>query len=261
VTKLTYLKPEVNMSKKLQRILAKKSGRNSSGKVTVRHQGGRHKRYLREIDFKRDKRGISAKVASIEYDPNRGVDIALVFYADGEKRYILAPEGLKTGDEVQSGEKVEVKLGNALPLKKIPLGIVVHNLEIKPGKGAQIVRGAGTGAILMSKEEKYALLKLPSGEQRRVELACYATVGQLGNINRKNRILGKAGRKRYLGVRPTVRGVAQNPHSHPHGGGEGRSGIGMPSPKSPWGKPNLGVRTRNKKKYSNKLIIKRRNKK
>jgi large subunit ribosomal protein L2 len=249
------------MSKKLQRILAKKSGRNSSGKVTVRHQGGRHKRYLREIDFKRDKRGISAKVASIEYDPNRGVDIALVFYADGEKRYILAPEGLKTGDEVQSGEKVEVKLGNALPLKKIPLGIVVHNLEIKPGKGAQIVRGAGTGAILMSKEEKYALLKLPSGEQRRVELACYATVGQLGNINRKNRILGKAGRKRYLGVRPTVRGVAQNPHSHPHGGGEGRSGIGMPSPKSPWGKPNLGVRTRNKKKYSNKLIIKRRNKK
>jgi large subunit ribosomal protein L2 len=249
------------MSKKLQRILAKKSGRNSSGKVTVRHQGGRHKRYLREIDFKRDKRGISAKVASIEYDPNRGVDIALVFYADGEKRYILAPEGLKTGDEVQSGEKVEVKLGNALPLKKIPLGIVVHNLEIKPGKGAQIVRGAGTGAILMSKEEKYALLKLPSGEQRRVELACYATVGQLGNINRKNRILGKAGRKRYLGVRPTVRGVAQNPHSHPHGGGEGRSGIGMPSPKSPWGKPTLGVRTRNKKKYSNKLIIKRRNKK
>jgi large subunit ribosomal protein L2 len=261
VTKLTYLKPEVNMSKKLQRILAKKSGRNSSGKVTVRHQGGRHKRYLREIDFKRDKRGISAKVASIEYDPNRGVDIALVFYADGEKRYILAPEGLKTGDEVQSGEKVEVKLGNALPLKKISLGTVVHNLEIKPGKGAQIVRGAGTGAILMSKEEKYALLKLPSGEQRRVELACYATVGQLGNINRKNRILGKAGRKRYLGVRPTVRGVAQNPHSHPHGGGEGRSGIGMPSPKSPWGKPNLGVRTRNKKKYSNKLIIKRRNKK
>ncbi len=249
------------MSKKLQRILAKKSGRNSSGKVTVRHQGGRHKRYLREIDFKRDKRGISAKVASIEYDPNRGVDIALVFYTDGEKRYILAPEGLKTGDEVQSGEKVEVKLGNALPLKKISLGTVVHNLEIKPGKGAQIVRGAGTGAILMSKEEKYALLKLPSGEQRRVELACYATVGQLGNINRKNRILGKAGRKRYLGVRPTVRGVAQNPHSHPHGGGEGRSGIGMPSPKSPWGKPNLGVRTRNKKKYSNKLIIKRRNKK
>jgi len=189
------------------------------------------------------------------------VDIALVFYTDGEKRYILAPEGLKTGDEVQSGEKVEVKLGNALPLKKIPLGTVVHNLEIKPGKGAQIVRGAGTGAILMSKEEKYALLKLPSGEQRRVELACYATVGQLGNINRKNRILGKAGRKRYLGVRPTVRGVAQNPHSHPHGGGEGRSGIGMPSPKSPWGKPTLGVRTRNKKKYSNKLIIKRRNKK
>ncbi len=249
------------MSRKLKRILAKKSGRNSSGKVTVRHQGGRHKRYLREIDFKRDKREIPAKVVAIEYDPNRGANIVLLFYVDGEKRYILAPEGLRVGDEVQTGVKAEIKPGNALPLKKMPLGTVVHNLELKPGKGGQIVRGAGTGAILMNKEEGYALVKLPSGEQRKIELACYATVGQLGNIELKNRVLGKAGRKRHLGIRPTVRGVAQNPHSHPHGGGEGRSGIGMPSPKSPWGKPTLGVRTRNKKKYSDKLIMQRRNKK
>jgi len=249
------------MSRKLKRILSKKSGRNSSGKVTVRHQGGRHKRYLREIDFKRDKREIPAKVVAVEYDPNRGANIALLFYADGENRYILAPEGLKVGDEVQAGEKAEIKPGNALSLKKMPLGTVVHNLELKPGKGGQVVRGAGTGAILMSKEEKYALVKLPSGEQRRIELICYATVGQLGNVELKNRVLGKAGRKRHLGIRPTVRGVAQNPHSHPHGGGEGRSGIGMPSPKSPWGKRTLGVRTRNRKKYSDKLIMQRRNKK
>lgn len=248
------------MSRKLKRILAKQSGRNSSGKVTVRHQGGRQKRYLREIDFKRDKREIPAKVMTIEYDPNRGAKIALLFYVDGEKRYILAPEGLKIGDEIQAGEKAEIKPGNALPLGKMPLGTVVHNLELKPGKGGQIVRGAGTGAILMNKEERYALVKLPSGEQRKIELVCYATVGQLGNIELKNRVFGKAGRKRHLGVRPTVRGVAQNPHSHPHGGGEGRSGIGMPSSKSPWGKPTLGVRTRNKKKYSNKLIMQRRNK-
>ena len=248
------------MSKKLFKILSKKSGRNSSGKVTVRHQGGRHKRYLRGIDFKRDKRGILAKVASIEYDPNRGAQIALLFYVDGEKRYILAPEGLKIGDKIQAGEEAEIKLGNALPLRKMPLGIVVHNLELRPGKGGQIVRGAGTGAVLMSKEEKYVLAKLPSGEQRKIGLDCYATVGQVGNIDRKNRVLGKAGRKRHLGIRPTVRGVAQNPSSHPHGGGEGRSGIGMPSPKSPWGKPTLGKRTRKKVKYSDKLIVKRRNK-
>ncbi|PIU33129.1 50S ribosomal protein L2 [Candidatus Shapirobacteria bacterium CG07_land_8_20_14_0_80_39_12] len=248
------------MSRKLRRILAKNSGRNSSGKVTVRHQGGRHKRYLREIDFKRDKREIPAKVMAIEYDPNRGAQIALLFYVDGEKRYILAPEGLRVGDEIQTSEKAEIKPGNALPLGKMPLGTVVHNLELKPGKGGQMVRGAGTGAILMNKEERYALVKLPSGEQRRIGLACYATVGQLGNIERKNRVFGKAGRKRHLGIRPTVRGVAQNPHSHPHGGGEGRSGIGMPSPKSPLGKPTLGVRTRNKKKYSDKLIMQRRSK-
>jgi large subunit ribosomal protein L2 len=248
------------MGSKLKNILPKNSGRNSSGKVTVRHQGGRHKRYLREIDFKRDKRDIIARVVAIEYDPNRGADIALLFYADGEKRYILVPDGLKVGSQVQAGEKAEIKPGNALPLDKMPLGTVVHNLEIKPGKGGQMVRGAGTGAILMNKEEKYALIKLPSGEQRKIELNCYATVGQIGNIDRKNRILGKAGTKRHMGVRPTVRGVAQNPHSHPHGGGEGRSGIGMPGPKSPWGKPTLGFRTRSKKKYSNKLITKRRKK-
>jgi len=246
------------MGRKLKNILPKNSGRNSSGKVTVRHQGGRHKRYLRGIDFKRDKREIPAKVISIEYDPNRGAQIALLFYADGEKRYILAPEGLKIGDQILAGNKAEIKLGHALSLSNMPLGTVIHNIEIRPGKGGQMVRGAGGGAILMSKEEKYALVKLPSGEQRKIELACFATVGQIGNIDRKNRVLGKAGRKRHLGIRPTVRGVAQNPHSHPHGGGEGRSGIGMPSPKSPWGKPTLGFRTRTKKKYSNKLIAKRR---
>lgn len=246
------------MSRKLKHILAKSSGRNSSGKITVRHQGGRQKRYLREIDFKRNKTDIMAKVISIEYDPNRGADIALLFYTDGEKKYILAPEGLKIGDQVCSGEKAEIKIGNALPLSKMPLGTVLHNIEIKPGKGAQMVRGAGNSAVLMSKEEKkYALIKLPSGEQKRIELKCYATVGSLSNPERKNRIFGKAGNKRHLGIRPTVRGVAQNPHSHPHGGGEGRSGIGMPSPKSPWGKPTLGKKTRSKKKYSNRLITKR----
>jgi len=248
------------MGRKLKNILPKNSGRNSSGKVTVRHQGGRHKRYLREIDFRRDKREVPARVVAIEYDPNRGADIALLFYTDGEKRYILVPEGLAVGDKVQAGEKADIRPGNALPLAEIPLGTVIHNLEIKPGKGGQMVRGAGGGAILMNKEGKYALIKLPSGEQRKVELACYATVGQIGNIDRKNRILGKAGTKRHMGIRPTVRGVAQNPHSHPHGGGEGRSGIGMPGPKSPWGKPTLGFRTRSKKKYSNKLITKRRKK-
>jgi large subunit ribosomal protein L2 len=246
------------MAKKLLTILPKKSGRNNAGKVTVRHQGGRHKRFLREIDFKRDKHNIPAKVASIEFDPNRGAKIALLFYADGEKRYILAPRELKVGDEVLAGEKVEIKPGNALPLREIPIGTVVHNLELRPGKGGQIVRGAGTGAILMGKEEKYALVKLPSGEQRKIDLNCYATIGQIGNEEWKNRVIGKAGRKRHLGIRPTVRGVAQHPDSHPHGGGEGRSGIGMPSPKTPWGKPALGKKTRKRKKYSDKLIVKRR---
>ncbi len=248
------------MARKLRKILPKRSGRNATGKITTRHQGGREKRFLREIDFKRDKKDIEAKVMSIEYDPNRTADIALLFYADGEKRYILSPVGLEVGQELLSGEKAEVKPGNALPLKKIPLGTVVHNIELRPGKGGQIARGAGTGTTLMSKEEKNAILRLPSGEQRKISLNCYATVGQIGNVDWKNRVFKKAGVKRHMGIRPTVRGVAQNPSSHPHGGGEGKSGIGMPSPKSPWGKKTLGKKTRKKKKYSNKLIIKGRKK-
>ena len=244
--------------KRLKRILSKKSGRNAKGRVTVRHQGGREKRFLREVDFKRDKRQIPAKVAAIEYDPNRGADLALLFYTDGEKRYILAPIGLKVGQIVTAGLKSEIKPGNALPIKKIPLGTIIHNVELRPGKGGQIARGAGTGALIMSREEKYAIIKLPSGEQRRISLQCYATVGQIGNVDLKNRVIGKAGRKRHMGIRPTVRGVAQNPSSHPHGGGEGKSGIGMPSPKSPWGKKTLGKKTRNKTKHSNKMIIKKR---
>lgn len=254
------MKQKNNMARKLRKILPKRSGRNATGKITTRHQGGREKRFLREIDFKRDKKDIEAKVMSIEYDPNRTADIALLFYADGEKRYILSPVGLEVGQELLSGEKAEVKPGNALPLKKIPLGTVVHNIELRPGKGGQIARGAGTGTTLMSKEEKNAILRLPSGEQRKISLNCYATVGQIGNVDWKNRVFKKAGVKRHMGIRPTVRGVAQNPSSHPHGGGEGKSGIGMPSPKSPWGKKTLGKKTRKKKKYSNKLIIKGRKK-
>lgn len=247
------------MSKKLLKILKKHSGRNESGKITVRHQGGREKRFLREIDFKRNKHDVPAKVENIEYDPNRTALVALLAYQDGEKRYILAPQGLKIGETVVSGEKAEVKIGNSLPLRKIPVGTVVHNIELVPGKGGQIARGAGGGAVIQGKEGEYAVLKLPSGEQRKVSLNCFATVGQVGNVEWKNIRVGKAGRKRHMGIRPTVRGVAQNPRSHPHGGGEGRSGIGMPSPKSPWGKPTLGKKTRKKKKYSDKLIIKRRN--
>ena len=246
------------MAKKLKKILPKRSGRNVSGKVTTRHRGGRQKRFLREVDFKREKHGVPARVISIEYSPNRGAHLALLHYADGEKRYILAPEGLEIGDQVISGEKAEVKKGNALFLKNIPVGTIIHNVELVPGKGGQLVRGAGTGAILASKEGKYATLKLPSGEQRKVFLDCSATIGQLGNVERKTIKLGKAGRKRHLGIRPTVRGVAQHPGAHPHGGGEGRSGIGMPSPKSPWGKKTLGKKTRKRKKYSNKWIVKRR---
>lgn len=243
------------MSNKLLKILAKHSGRNNQGKITVRHQGGRQKRFWRQIDFKRKKYHIPAKVVSLEYDPNRTANIALIVYQDGEKRFILAPQGLKIGDQVISGPKAEIKIGNALPLKRIPIGTVIHNIELRPGKGGQIVRGAGTAAIVQAKEENFAQIKLPSLELRRVSLDCYATVGQLSNLNLKNRQLGKAGRKRHMGIRPTVRGVAQNPDSHPHGGGEGRSGIGMPSPKSPWGKPTLGKKTRKRSKYSDKLII------
>lgn len=246
------------MSKKLQKILKKHSGRNASGKVTIRHQGGREKRFLKEVDFKRNKRDISAKVVGIEYDPNRTVSVALLVYEDGEKSYVLAPETLKIGDSIISGEKAEIKVGNSLPLAVIPIGYNVHNIELVPGKGGQIVRSAGGAAVIQSKEEKYALVKLPSGELRRISLTCYATIGRLGNLDLKARKHGKAGRKRHLGIRPSVRGVAQNPDSHPHGGGEGRSGIGMAGPKSPWGKRTLGKRTRKRVKYSDKYIVSRR---
>ncbi len=246
------------MAKKLKRILKKRAGRNATGKITTRHRGGREKRFLRKIDFKRDKKDIPAQVVSIEYAPNRGADIALLHYPDGEKRYILAPVGLKVDDQVVAGEKVDFKVGNALPLKRIRVGTVIHNIELIPGKGGQIVRGAGTGATIASKEKGYAIVKLPSGEQRMIKEECYATIGQVSKPELKTRKLGKAGRKRHMGIRPSVRGVAMHPGAHPHGGGEGRSPIGMPSPKSPWGKKTLGKKTRKPKKYSDKLIIKER---
>lgn len=246
-----------SLPRSLRKSVSKRTGRNSTGRITVRHQGGGEKRLLRKIDFKRDKYDIEAKVSSVEYDPNRGANIALLFYKDGEKRYIIAPVDLKKGDMVSSGEKAELKLGNALPLKKIPVGMPIHNIELLPKKGGQIVRGAGTNAFILSKEADFVTIKLPSGEQRKFRLDCLATIGQVSNPEKKIIKLGKAGRKRHLGIRPSVRGVAQHPKSHPHGGGEGRSGIGMPSPKSPWGKKTLGKRTRSRKKYSDKLIIKR----
>lgn len=256
VSALTKVKPE----KRLKKILSKNSGRNAAGRVTTRHRGGRQKRFLRRIDFKRDKQDIEAKVVSISYDPNRSANIALLHYKDGEKRYILAPLGLKTGAKILNGEKANIIVGNSLPLKKIPVGMPIHNLEMFPGKGGQIVRGAGTAALIQSKEGKKAIVKLPSGETREFLLDCFATIGQVGNIHKKNIKIGKAGRKRLMGIRPTVRGVAMHPGAHPHGGGEGRSGIGMPSPKSPWGKKTLGKKTRKKKKYSDKYIIKDRRK-
>lgn len=245
------------MSKKLKIILKKHSGRNNQGKITVRHQGGRQKRYYRVIDFKRDKRDIRGKVINIEYDPNRTTKIALVRYEDGEERYILLPEGLKVGEEIVAGENVEIKVGNALPLKSIPIGVNVHNVELYPGKGGQIVRSAGSMATVIGKDEVYAHLKLASGEKRKVFLNCFATIGQLSNVAHKEEIIGKAGRKRLMGIRPTVRGTAQNPRSHPHGGGEGRVGEGM-HPKTPWGKPARGKKTRKKNKYSDKFIIEKR---
>lgn len=247
-------KPE----KKLTRPLKKTTGRGASGQISVRHRGGEEKRRLREIDWKRDKHGVVAKVLNIEYDPNRTANIALVVYQDGEKRYILAPQGLKIGDEIVSGIDAEIKVGNHLPLEKIPIGTQVHNLELTSGKGGQIVRGAGTAATILAKESGFATIKLPSGETRLIPLICSATIGQVGNVGLNQRKLGKAGRARRMGRRPTVRGVAQHPASHPHGGGEGKSGIGMPSPKSPWGKKTLGKKTRKKRKYSDKWIIKRR---
>lgn len=245
-------------NKKLTKILPKHSGRDSSGKIAVRHQGGRQKRFLRKIDWKREKHGIPAKVVSLEYDPNRTANIALVVYDDGEKRYVLAPEGLKVGDKIVSGEKAEVKTGNVLPLKKIPVGTPIHNIELRPGKGGQIVKSAGAVAQILAKEKGMATVKLPSGEQRLISLDCWATIGQVSKSFWKTVKLGKAGRKRLMGIRPTVRGVVMNPHAHPHGGGEGKSGIGMPSPKSPWGKKTLGKKTRRPKKYSDKYIVKRR---
>jgi large subunit ribosomal protein L2 len=240
--------------------LNKNAGRNAHGKITVRHRGGGNRRKYRIIDFKRNKDGIPAKVATIEYDPNRTANIALLHYADGEKRYILAPVGLEVGTTVLSGPTADIKPGNALELKDMPVGTVIHNIELKPGKGAQLVRSAGVSAQLMAKEGKKALLRLPSGEMRFVSIDCKATIGQVGNIEHGNVVIGKAGRKRHMGIRPTVRGSVMNPCDHPHGGGEGRSPIGRPTPVTPWGKPALGYKTRKKNKASDKLIVSRRTK-
>ncbi len=249
---LSRVRPE----KSLIEILPNKSGRDSQGRISVRHRGGRHKRYYRKIDFKRNKLGIPAKVASIEYDPNRSARIALLHYVDGEKRYILAPLGLKIGDEVVAGEGAPIQIGNALALKDIPLGTEIHNIELKAGRGGQLVRSAGTSAQLMAKVDDYAQIRLPSGEVRMVRLECMATLGQVGNVDHSNIEIGKAGRSRWKGRRPTVRGSAMNPADHPHGGGEGKAPIGG-QPKTPWGKPTLGYRTRRNKK-SQKYIVRRR---
>lgn len=240
--------------------LKKNSGRNAQGKITVRHRGGGNRRKYRIIDFKRNKDGIPAKVATIEYDPNRTANIALLHYAYGEKAYILAPVGLEVGTTVLSGPTADIKPGNAMALKDMPVGTVIHNIELKPGKGAQLVRSAGVSAQLMAKEGKKALLRLPSGEMRFVSIDCKATIGQVGNIEHGNVVIGKAGRKRHMGIRPTVRGSVMNPCDHPHGGGEGRTSIGRPSPVTPWGKPALGYKTRKKNKASDKLIVSRRTK-
>ena len=251
---ITTDKPEKSLTVRL----TKTGGRNQQGKLTVRHRGGGHKRLYRIIDFKRTKDGIPARVATIEYDPNRSARIALLNYADGEKRYILAPNGLKVGDVVESGVEADIKPGNALPLKNIPLGTVIHAVELKIGKGAQLVRSAGTSAQLMAKEGDYALLRMPSGEIRRVHVNCRATIGQVGNLEHENITIGKAGRSRWLGRRPETRGIAMNPNDHPHGGGEGRSPVGRKSPMTKWGKIAMGKKTRRKKKASNRLIVHRR---
>ena len=253
---ITRTKPE----KSLLRPLKSKAGRNFRGKITVRHRGGGHKRRYRVIDFKRDKFGVPGRVASIEYDPNRSARIALVVYADGEKRYIIAPVGLMVGDVIMSGADAEIRAGNALPISDIPVGSTIHNIELHIGKGGQMVRAAGTSAQLLAKEGRYAHVRLPSGEVRLVNVQCMATLGQVGNTDHGNIKLGKAGRKRWLGFRPSVRGSAMDPSSHPHGGGEGRSPIGMPGPKSPWGKPTLGYKTR-RNKATEKWIVRRRGKK
>ena len=254
---ITHSKPE----KALTVGLRKRAGRNFRGKITIRHRGGGHKRSYRQIDFKRDKFEIPGKVRSIEYDPNRSSRIALVAYADGEKRYIIAPLGLQVGDQIISGKRVEIRPGNTMPLRNIPQGTLIHNIELQVGRGGQLARSAGTSAQLLAKEgQDYATVRLPSGEQRFIRQDCLATIGQVGNVEHGNIKLGKAGRKRHLGIRPTVRGSAMNPNDHPHGGGEGRSPIGMPGPKTPWGKPALGKRTR-RNKSTDKYIFRRRSKK
>jgi len=252
---ITKVEPE----KSLLLPLKKKAGRNMQGRITVRHRGGGAKRRLRIIDFKRDKFGVPGRVAAIEYDPNRTANIALIHYADGDKRYIIAPSELGVGDIIKSGDDAEIKPGNTLPLKSIPSGTLIHNIELQKGRGGQLVRGAGVAAQLMVKEGEYALVRLPSGEVRRIRTDCLASIGQVGNIDHQGIKLGKAGRKRWMGWRPSVRGSAMSPRDHPHGGGEGRSPIGMPGPKTPWGKPALGYRTR-KPKASDKMIVKRRGK-
>ena len=244
--------------KSLLAPLHKKGGRNNQGKLTVRHQGGGHKRQYRVIDFKRDKDGIPGRVATVEYDPNRSANIALINYADGEKRYILAPKGIQVGTEIMSGPEADIKVGNALPLINIPVGTVVHNIELKPGKGGQLVRSAGTSAQVLGKEGKYVLVRLNSGEVRMILSACRASIGQVGNEQHELINVGKAGRSRWKGIRPTVRGSVMNPNDHPHGGGEGRAPIGRKSPMSPWGKPTLGFKTRKKKNKSDKFIVRRR---
>lgn len=254
---ITTDKPE----KSLLAPLPKKAGRNNQGKLTVRHQGGGHKRKYRIIDFKRNKDGVPGRVATIEYDPNRTANIALIHYLDGEKRYILAPKGLTVGTVIVSGPDADIKVGNALPLKNIPVGTVIHNIELKPGFGGQLVRSAGAEAQILGKEDKYVLVRLGSGEVRMVLETCRATVGQVGNLEHELVTVGKAGRSRWKGIRPTVRGSVMNPNDHPHGGGEGRAPIGRKSPMSPWGKPTLGLKTRKKNKASNKFIVRRRKKK
>ncbi len=253
---ITRTEPE----RSLLRPLHKKAGRNVHGRITVRHRGGGHKRKYRLIDFKRDKTGVPAVVDSIEYDPNRSARIALLVYGDGEKRYIIAPLGLQVGDRVMSGEDAEIDRGNALPLERIPTGTMVHNVELTPGKGGQIARSAGTSAQVIAKEGKYVTVRLPSGEIRQFQRKCMATIGQVGNVEHGNIKLGKAGRKRWRGWRPTVRGSVMSPRDHPHGGGEGRVGIGMPSPKTPWGQRTMGKKTRTRSKKSDKYIVRRRGK-
>jgi len=253
---ITKKEPERSLLKPLR----KSGGRNMYGRVTVRHRGGGNRRHIRIVDFKRDKLGIPARVAAIEYDPNRTARLALLFYVDGEKRYIIAPQDLRVGDQVVSGPQAEVRPGNSLPIANIPVGTLVHNIELKEGRGGQLVRAAGGAAQLLAKEGDYAQIRMPSGEVRLVRQTCYATIGQVGNLDHSNVKLGKAGRKRHLGIRPTVRGSAMSPRDHPHGGGEGRQPIGMPGPKTPWGKPTLGYKTR-RNKTTDKYILRRRGEK